>query len=168
MKQTITFKNMEGKEEEKSYPLTRSAKGFSESVLTPVNLTGVIVPWIKALSGGRESEFKLVCSSGLEFFFLTDSEWKDVLSNYSWEEVRVVGLLNRSNMTLIPQKVFPKGPREEMENVIDLASWKGRDLIKKLVKNVSDLVVVPGFVFAVMSYPNIWHPRGGSNAWLAT
>jgi hypothetical protein len=151
MKQTLTFKNLKGKIEGQSRPLARSSKGYSENILTPVNLTGVVVPWIKALSGGRESEFKLVCASGLEYFFVADPEWKDDLSQYSWEEVKVIGLLNISNMTLIPQKVFPKGPRGEMENVIDLASWKSRDLIKKLVKNINDLVVVPGVVWPVMT-----------------
>ena len=142
---------MKGRKEGQSHPLTRSSKGYSESVLTPISLTGVVVPWTKGLSGGRESEFKLVCSSGLEYFFVVDPEWKDVLSQYSWEEVKVIGLLNIANMTLIPQKVFPKGLRGEMENVIDLAAWKGRDLVKKLVKNVNDLVVVPGVVLAVMT-----------------
>jgi hypothetical protein len=134
-----------------SHPLARSSKGYSENILTPVKLRGVVVPWIKALSGGRESEFKLVCASGLEYFFVTDPELKNVLSKYIWEEVKVIGLFNISNMTLIPQKVFPKGPRGEMENVIDLAAWKSRDLVKKLVKNVNDIVVVPGVVLAVIT-----------------
>ena len=119
-------------------------KGYSENILTPVNLTGVVVPWIKMFSSGHDSEFKLVGSSGLEYFFVVDSEWRDVLSQYSWEDVRVVGLLNIYNMTLIPQKVFPKCPRGEIENVIDLAAWKGRDLVKKLVKNVYDLAARGG------------------------
>jgi hypothetical protein len=38
-----------------------------------------------------------------------------------------------------------------MENVIDLAAWKSRDLVKKLVKNVNDIVVVPGVVLAVIT-----------------
>lgn len=128
--------------------LMKPSKGYSENILTPVNLSGVVVPWIKSLSGTLESEFKLVCSSGLEYFFVVDPEWKDVLTQYCWQEVKVVGLLNIFNMTLIPQKIFPKGPRGETENVIDLAVWKGRNLIKKLVKNVNDHVVVPVAVLA--------------------
>lgn len=90
---------------------TRPTKDYFENVLTPVNLTGTVVPCINTLCGGNESEFKLVCSSGLEYFFVADLEWKGVLSRYSWENVSVVALLNISNMTLLPQKVFPKGPR---------------------------------------------------------
>jgi hypothetical protein len=131
MKQTITIKNREGRKIIESRPLTKSSKGYSENILTPVNLTGVVIPWLTAPRGRRESEFKLVCSSGLEYFFVADPEWKDVLSQYRWEEVKVVGLLNIFNMTLIPQKVFPKGPRGDAENVIDLAAWRGRDLIKR-------------------------------------
>ncbi len=120
-----------------------SKKRYSENILTPVNLTGVIMPWIKEMSGERDSEFKLVCPSGLEYFFIADSEWKNILARYNWNQVKVIGLLNVSNMTLIPQKVIPTNPPAEMENVIDLAHWKGRNLIKKLVKNMNDLVVAP-------------------------
>ncbi len=151
MEKVKSFIEWKGKKEGKSLPQAKSDKGFSENKLMPVNLTGVVVPWFKELRGGRESDFKLVCSSGLEYFFEAESEWKDVLAQYRWEEVRVIGLLNVSNMTLIPQKVFPKGPRGEMNNVVDLATWKSKNLVKKLVKNLNDLVVVPGVVFAVMA-----------------
>ena len=155
MKQTITFENMNGKRENQHHPLTKPSKGYSENILTPVNLSGVVVPWVKVLSAGKESEFKLVCSSGLEYFFIADPEWKDVLTKYCWEEVKVIGLLNISNMTLIPQKVFPKGPRGEMENVIDLAAWKARNLVKKLAKKVCDNVVIPVAVSTWMTARNI-------------
>lgn len=143
MKQTITLKDMKGKKEKLSHPLSRPVKGYVENILTPVKLSGVVVPWLKALSGGRESEFKLVCSSGLEYFFVADAEWKEILAQYCWNDVKVVGLLNVTNMTLIPQKVFPKGPRGEMENVINLNAWKGRNLFKKLVDKINDHVVIP-------------------------
>jgi len=63
--------------------------------------------------------------------------------------VKVIGLLNVSNMALIPQKVHPKGP--EIENVIDLVSWKSEELVKKLVKNVKDKTVISAAVLAVLS-----------------
>ncbi len=134
-----------------SHPLGKPAQRYVENILTPISLSGVVIPWSKALSSGRNSDFKLVCSSGLEYFILADPEWRDVLSWYSWEEVKVIGLLNVSNMTIIPQKVFPKGPTGEKENVIDLAAWKSRDFVKKLVKNVNDLVLIPAAVCAVMA-----------------
>lgn len=151
----INFKN---RKESQSHPLTKPAKGYSENILTPVRLSGVVVPWIKSLSERRESEFKLVCSSGLEYFFVVDADWKKVLAEYCWQEVKVVGLLNINNMTLISQKVFPKGPlisRSEMENVIYLAAWRTRGLIRKLVKNLDKQVVVPVAVLAWMTAKTI-------------
>jgi hypothetical protein len=123
--------------------LARSSKGYVENILTPVKLSGVIVPWTKYFSGGRESEFKLVCSSGLEYFFVADTEWKDILTHSCWDNVKVIGLLNISNMTLIPQKVFPKGPRGEMENIIDMVTWKGRKIFKNLINSINDQVAFP-------------------------
>lgn len=134
-----------------SHPLLRPAERYSENVLTPVSLTGVVIPWEKGLNGGRNSDYKLVCSSGLEYFIVADREWKEVLSFYRWEEVKVIGLLNVSNMTIIPQKVFPKGPTGEKENMIHLARWKGSEFVKKIAKNLNDLVLVPAAICAVMS-----------------
>jgi hypothetical protein len=134
-----------------SHPLGKPVQRYVENVLTPISLSGVVIPWSKEIRKGQSSDFKLVCSSGLEYFIVTDSEWRDILSWYSWEEVKVIGLLNVSNMTIIPQKVFPKGPTGEKENVIDLAAWKSREFLKKLVKNVNDLVLIPAAVCAVMA-----------------
>ena len=134
-----------------SHPLGKPAQRYVENILTPISLSGVVIPWSKELREGQNSDFKLVCSSGLEYFIVADSEWRDILSWYSWEEVKVIGLLNVSNMTIIPQKVFPKGPTGEKENVIDLAAWKSREFVKKLVKNVNDLVLIPAAVCAVMA-----------------
>jgi len=134
-----------------SHPLGKPGQRYVENILTPVSLSGVVIPWSKALNSGRNADFKLVCSSGLEYFIVADSEWRDVLSSYSWEEVKVIGLLNVSYMTIIPQKVFPKGPTGEKENVIDLAVWKSREFAKKLVKNVNNLVLIPAAVCAVMT-----------------
>lgn len=149
MKSITTFK-MKGIEEKQSHPVLERSKGYTENVLTPVTLSGVVAPWNKSLGGGRTSDYKLVSYSGLEYFIVADSEWRDVLSRYCWEEVKVIGLLNVSNMTLIPQKVYPKGPTGDKENVIDLAAWKSKQFVKKLVKNLNDLVVAPTAVWAVM------------------
>lgn len=145
MKTLTTIKKGLGK----SHPVSEPSKGYSENILTPVTLSGVVAPWTESLSCGRTSDYKLISNSGLEYFIVADDEWREVLSTYCWEEVRVVGLLNVSNMTLIPQKVYPKGPTGE--NVIDLASWKSKEFFKKVVKNINDLVVIPAAVCAVMA-----------------
>ena len=133
----------------KSHPVSEASKGHLENILTPVTLSGVVAPWTKNLSGGRTSDYKLIRNIGLEYFIVADDEWREVLSTYCWEEVRVVGLLNVSNMTLIPQKVYPKGPTGE--NVIDLASWRRKAIVNKMVQKINDLVVIPAAVLAVLA-----------------
>jgi hypothetical protein len=145
MKKLTTFK----KGLSKSHPVSESSKSYSENILTPVTLSGVVAPWTENLSGGRTSDYKLISTSGLEYFIVADDEWREVLSTYCWEEVRVIGLLNVSNMTLIPQKVYPKGPMGE--NVIDLASWRRKEIVSKMVQKINDLVVIPTAVWAVMA-----------------
>ncbi|MGZ3691070.1 MAG: hypothetical protein ACXVAX_06190 [Pseudobdellovibrio sp.] len=131
----------------RSHPLSQLSKGYSENNLTAVTLSGVVTPWRQKLISGAISDYKLVSHSGLEYFIVADSEWREVLSTFCWQEVNVIGLLNVSNMTLIPQKVFPKGP--ESENVIDLAAWKSKEFIQKLIKNVKNKKVIPAAVSAV-------------------
>lgn len=114
--------------------------------LTRVRLSGVVVPWRKNLVPSGEYDYKLVCTSGLEYFVVANSHWRNILTSFSWEEVCVVGLLNTSNMTIIPQKVFPKGPKGEKENVIDLALWNSKRLAKKIVDRVNSLILIPAAV----------------------
>ena len=146
---------MKRKKVETNHPLEHRSRGYSKNFLTPVTLSGVIVPWNKEVSTTRNSEYKLVCKSGLEYFFVANDEWRRVLSCYRWEEVKVVGLLNTANLTLIPQIVFPKGTKGEKENVIDLALWKSRQAIKKIAKNMNELVFVPAAVLAVTGFETI-------------
>lgn len=117
----------------------------------PVTLFGVIVPWSQDFGEGRASDFKLTCASGAEFFILADENWRPVLTRHCWEDVKVIGLLNMSNMTLVPRKIFPKGSPGKTENVIDIHAWKAREAVKKLGKSVAELVLVYAAVFAVMS-----------------
>lgn len=147
MKQLTTIKKMKGSIQ--SHPVSEPSKGYAENNLTPVTVSGVIATWNKSLNSSRTSDYKLMSYSGLQYFIVADNDWREVLSSYCWEDVKVIGLLNASNMTLIPQKVYPKGPTDE--DVIDLASWKSKDLVKKMVKNVNDLVVIPTTVWAVMA-----------------
>lgn len=122
MNQLKIFKLLKEQRKNGSHPLARTSKGYAENILTPVTLAGVVVPWTKKMmSDGRNSEYKLVCASGSEYFFVTDQEWREILSRHCWGDVKVKGLLNIANMTLIPQKVFPQGPDGQLENVIYLA-----------------------------------------------
>ena len=152
MKSLITFKKVTREEVKPNLPREKTSRGYGENVLKPVTLSGVVVPWDKELSPTRNSEYKLVCTSGLEYFIVANDEWRGVLSWYSWEDVNIVGLLNSTNLTLIPQRVFPKGPKGEKENVIELALWKSRKAIKKITKNVNDLVLIPAAVLAVAGF----------------
>ncbi len=131
--------------------LKGASRDSSASVLTPVTLFGVVIPWTSFMPDGRTSHFKLACAGGAEFFIVADEEMLQVLSQYSWENVKVKGLLNVSNMTLLPQWIYPKGPTGEQNSVIEMATWRGREFIQKMTKNVTDLVLVPTFVCSTMS-----------------
>jgi len=132
----------------KSHPVSETTNGYSENILSPVTLSGVVAPWEEGLCAGRTSDYKLISNSGLEYFIVADNEWRQVLSTYCWQEVRVIGLLNASNMTLIAQKVYPKGPKGE--NVIHLASWRRKQIASKMVQKINELVVIPVTVWAFM------------------
>lgn len=140
MNKILSFKNHM---ESKSHPLKTDNGGYVENVLTPVKLSGQLLPWSILQNGNKESEYKLVCSSGLEYYIVADSKWNEVLEKLCLQEVRVVGLLNARNMTLIPQKIFPKGPSGDIENVIDLTTWKTKKFFEKLVENINSNVVIP-------------------------
>ena len=134
----------------------RSSWTCLESDFTSVALSGIVVPRKNEPGTIRNFDYNLVSASGLEYFLVANREWRNVLSAYSWEEVKIVGLLNTANRTLIPQKVFPKGPKGERENVIDLALWKSREAMKKIAINVNDLVLVPAAVLAVAGFEVIY------------
>jgi len=131
--------------------MKRIEKGYRENRLSPIIISGVIVPWEKTLSDGSRSEYKLACGNGTEYLILENSEVRDVLPLYCWKEVKIVGLLNKSNMTLIPQKVFPQGPGGESSNVIDFSLWKNQNLKRKVLNKINELVVIPAAVFAVLA-----------------
>lgn len=152
MKSLLTFKKLKKAEDERSQTLEKPSSGSSQNVLTSVTLTGVIVPWSKKVRGVHNTEYKLVCKNGHEYFLTADDQWRRVLSWYRWEDVRVVGLLNSSNMTVIPQWVFPKGPKSSKANVIDFALWNNRKAIKKWVKKINDSILLPVAAFAITGF----------------
>ena len=126
-------------------------KSYRENRLSPITISGVIVPWEKTLSDGSHSEYKLACGNGTEYLIVENSEVRNILPLYCWKEVKIVGLLNKSNMTLIPQKVFPRGPDGESSNVIDFSLWKNQNLRRKVLNKINELVVIPAAVFAVLA-----------------
>ncbi len=132
-------------------PAFKKVKHYSENILTPVSLSGVISPWVENLGVAHTSDYKLISYNGLEYFIVANPEWREILSTYCWEEVKVIGLLNISNMTLIPQKVYPKGPSGEKESVIEWASSKSDELVKKIIKNLNDIVVLPATASTAMA-----------------
>jgi hypothetical protein len=121
--------------------MKKNIKNRSHS-LVPVTLIGVVVPMTKS-TGDGVSGYKLACGVGVEYLIMVDSEWRQVLSRYCWEDVKVKGLLDLSNLTLIPQRVFPRGPTGESYNVIDIAASKGRDLGNKIGKNLGLVLAAP-------------------------
>ena len=119
--------------------------------LSPVTLSGVVMPWEKTLGDGSQFHFKLTCHSGAEYLIVESPEVRDELSRYCWMEVKIVGLLNNSSGTIIPQKVFPKGPDGESSNVIDLSLWKSQHLKRELLNRVNELVFVPTAVLTLLA-----------------
>ncbi|MGZ3745058.1 MAG: hypothetical protein ACXWRE_08855 [Pseudobdellovibrionaceae bacterium] len=152
MKQFEGFKKLKGIGKTYFRPLAKASERGNENILTPVNLPGTVVPWSKALSNGRESDFKLMGPDGPEYFIVADAEWRGILSFYCWEEVQVIGFVNRTNRTLIPQKIFLKGQRGEVESILDLTLEKNRELRKKLIRNLNDLILIPAAVWAMLAF----------------
>lgn len=125
-------------------------KQFAKQSLAPISVTGMIVPWEKSWSNGKKTHYKLACNNGLDYIIAENSEVHDVLPLYCWREVKVVGLLNTSNLTLIPQKVIPKGPNDQSSNLVDLSAWKKLKMKRELYDKINELVVVPVGVLALL------------------
>lgn len=114
-----------------------------------ISQTGVLIPWTKRL-GDSISEYKFVCKDGSEYFILADSDWREILAWYSLGEVKIIGLLNISNRSLILQKILPKNLYSDKERTRDLALRKGKELLKTIVKTAHDLVFIPAAICAMM------------------
>lgn len=147
----LTLNRKENSNQSAEHTLRKTPIYYSGANFVPMSLSGVIVPWSKALSGGQESDYKLVCSSGLEYFIIADSEWQDVLSWFSWEDVRVKGLFNTSNMTLIPQQILPKNPNGSKENLLPLPRPKLKVMAENLSRGFHELVAVPAAMLAAFA-----------------
>jgi hypothetical protein len=121
-----------------------------DNVLTSASLLGTIEQYIKILHDGPP-EFKLVCPDGNEYLIIPTSSLKESLQQYSGKKVKVFGMLNRSNNTLLLQKIFIKDLNEDQNNMIDLQVYKRRQLLKKIARTVNELVIIPIAVLAVLA-----------------
>ena len=70
---------------------------------TPIAIRGVLVPWDEKIDSNENSDFKVITSSGTEYFLLTNHDWKLVCNEFSWRNVRLKGMLNIKNMTVVPE-----------------------------------------------------------------
>ncbi len=123
----------------------------SETISTPVTISGVVIPWKKIFSREKKSEYNLVCPSGVSYLIVADSEWRDILSEYTWQQVKVKGLLNVSKMTILPENILPNGPNGETENVIDIAEWKKPKPAHKRAQSLNDCVFIPAAVWTIIA-----------------
>lgn len=115
-----------------------------------VTLTGTVVPWYEGTT--RNAEYKLECETGIRYLFVADEEWRKILSFYKWEEVKVTGLLNPANRTVIPHRVTPKNSDGQRESALDLAFWRSKEAISKLAQNINDLILLPIAVLALAGF----------------
>lgn len=135
-----------------SEPIKNPEDSSFEHRLTPTTISGIVVPWEKTINNDKSFvEYKLACDNGDEYLILSNSEVADILPLYCWKEVQIVGLLNKSHMILIPQKVFPKGPNGESSNVIDLSVWRNQNVKRKVLNKINELVIIPAAVLAVLA-----------------
>ena len=141
----LNYIQTQKREQNDSNPMISFKPQGLDHILKPILLNGMLVPQPKGAF-----DYKLVCSSGLEYFIVADAKWRRVLSYYKWEEVKFIGFLNKSNMTIIPQKIFPKGPASDNETVVSGMGLKRRDLLEKLAVNANELVFTPLAICAVM------------------
>jgi|GEM_PF-4356732 hypothetical protein len=123
---------------------------LSENRLTPIEVTGLLVPSETVLSDGTRTEYKVTCGNGTEYFIQTSSRTRDLLTLYRWNEVQIIGLHNEANDIVIPQKVFPKGSDGESSSVIDFELWRNKNVARKVLNKINELVIVPAAVLAVL------------------
>ena len=141
----VNFTQVPRMEQKVSRSLMNIEEQGLEHILKPISLFGLLITNSKGAF-----EYKLVCSSGHEYFIVADAKWRKILSGYVWEEVKLIGLLDTSDMTIIPQRIFPKGPADDKKRVVSRITLKGRDLLLKFASNVNELVLTPVAICAVM------------------
>ncbi len=91
---------------------------------TPIAVRGVLVPWDDEVEINENSDFKVITSSGTEYFLLTNHDWKLVCNEFSWRNVRLKGLLNVKSMTVIPEEITTDDPEDNKAKVIPIKKVK--------------------------------------------
>lgn len=115
------------------HPLKRhSALPEKDVFYTPIAVRGVLVPWDEEVDVNESSDFKVITSSGTEYFLLTNHDWKLVCNEFSWRNVRLKGLLNIKNMTVVPEEITTDDPEGSKAKVIPIKKVK-----EKLKKGLS-------------------------------
>jgi hypothetical protein len=106
------------------------------SAWEPVTLRGVVIP----ATGGGEGSFRLACAGGAQYRIEASAGWKKTLVRHLWEEVRVVGLLNRSKKSILLQMLFPVGPSDSGLSMADFSVERIRRFVKEVFGNPGELV----------------------------
>lgn len=115
------------------HPLKKqSALPEKDVFCTPIAVRGVLVPWDEKVDVNESSDFKVITSSGTEYFLLTNHDWKLVCNELSWRNVRLIGLLNIKNMTVVPEEITTDDPEGNKAKIIPLKKIK-----EKLKKRLS-------------------------------
>ena len=107
------------------HPLQKhSALPEQDVFRTPIAVRGVLVPWDEEVDVNENSDFKVIASSGTEYFLLTSHDWKLVCNEFSWRNVRLKGLLNIKNMTVVPEEITTDDPEGSTAKVIPIKKMK--------------------------------------------
>jgi hypothetical protein len=60
----------------------------------------VIVPWTKFVHKEKNTDFKIITESGMEYFLVTENKLKNNIADYCWSRVKVQGTIDLNLMTL--------------------------------------------------------------------
>lgn len=94
------------------------------SFSTPIATKGVIVPWEEEVEPNTYSDFKLITSSGLNYFLVTNDDWKKVCNHFVWGTVRLKGMMNIKTMSVVPEEIDADDPDSARAKVIPMSYVK--------------------------------------------
>jgi len=95
---------------------------------TQVSLSGVIVPWHEDFAGGYFTDYKIITTSGLEYFILADDDWRETLKSYIDSNVILKGLMDIQTKTIFPKSIEGEGPDKGPSSNMDLEfNYMGED-----------------------------------------
>ncbi len=79
---------------------------------TQVSLSGVILPWHEDFAGGYFTDYKIITTSGLEYFIIADDDWRETLKSYIDSNVILKGLMDIQTITIFPESIEGEGPEK--------------------------------------------------------